>query len=228
MREVARISYTASDGVDIPAYLANPETGSPRPVVVVLRGVAGGDEGYTEIAARLASWGYVALVHGWQCRGSNPTDAEIESDLDAALAFLRGVPAADTEGICFAGFCKGGIYAFMGSAKYETVRAVVVFHGFAFRTLDETHRLQPIDLAGIIKVPVLLLHGTEDKSAPLDGMRELGAKLRRSSAATSLHEYAGAQHGFAVSTHPNYSVQHAKEAFKIAQDFLSTHLAEQS
>jgi len=228
MRKVARVSYAATDGVHIPAYLATPETGSPRPVVVVLRGVAGGDEGYTEIASRLAAWGYVALVHGWQCRGSNPTDAEIETDLDAALAFLRGLPAADTKAMCFAGFCKGGIYAFMGAAKYETVRAVVVFHGFAFRTLDETHRSQPIDLAGMIKAPVLLLHGTEDKSAPLDGMRELAAKLRRSSAHASLHEYTGAQHGFAVSTHPNYGVQHAREAFETTNDFLSAHLAKAS
>jgi dienelactone hydrolase len=42
--------------------------------VLILRGVAGPDDGYTEIAARLAGWGYVALVHGWKVRGSDPTD----------------------------------------------------------------------------------------------------------------------------------------------------------
>src|SRR4029077_5902948 len=46
----------------------------PHPVVLILRGVAGPDDGYTEIARRLAEWGYVALVHGWKVRGADPTD----------------------------------------------------------------------------------------------------------------------------------------------------------
>ena len=58
------VTFTSGDGeTRVPSYLATPDSAGPHPVVLILRGVAGPDEGYTEIARRLADWGYVALVH---------------------------------------------------------------------------------------------------------------------------------------------------------------------
>ena len=51
--------------------------------MLILRGVAGPDDGYTEIARRLAEWGYVALLHGWKVRGTDPPDAPVYDDLRA-------------------------------------------------------------------------------------------------------------------------------------------------
>ena len=45
------------------------------------------EAGYTEIARRLAEWGYVALLHGWKVRGDDPPDA-------LALALLPGISDA--------------------------------------------------------------------------------------------------------------------------------------
>ena len=68
---LASVSYTSGDGgTTIPSYLASPDGDGPHPAVLILRGVAGPDDGYTEIARRLAEWGYVALLHGWKVRGS--------------------------------------------------------------------------------------------------------------------------------------------------------------
>ena len=59
------VTFTSGDGeTSIPAYLAIPDRRGPHPVVLILRRVAGPDDGYTEFARRLAEWGYVALVHG--------------------------------------------------------------------------------------------------------------------------------------------------------------------
>jgi dienelactone hydrolase len=66
-----------------------------HPVVLILRGVAGPDDGYTEIARRLADWGYVALVHGWKVRGADPTDEPVYADLQGAMSFLGSVGQAD-------------------------------------------------------------------------------------------------------------------------------------
>jgi len=51
------VTFTSGDGETIvPSYLATPDCHGPRPVVLILRGVAGPDDGYTEIARRLAEW----------------------------------------------------------------------------------------------------------------------------------------------------------------------------
>src|SRR5256712_3636160 len=72
----------------------HPRTPRAHPVVLILRGVAGPDDGYTEIARGLAEWGYVALLHGWKVRGANPPDAPVYDDLKGALTFLRSVSLA--------------------------------------------------------------------------------------------------------------------------------------
>jgi carboxymethylenebutenolidase len=64
------VTFTSGDGeTSVPSYLATPDRDGRHPVVLILRGVAGPDDGYTEIALRLAEWGYLALVHGWKFAG---------------------------------------------------------------------------------------------------------------------------------------------------------------
>jgi len=83
---LASMSYTSRDGATtIPSYLARPNGDGPHPAVLILRGVAGPDDGYLEIARRLAEWGYAALLHGWKIRGANPPDPPVYDDLKGAL-----------------------------------------------------------------------------------------------------------------------------------------------
>src|SRR4030095_14542960 len=90
------VTFTSGDGeTRVPAYPAPPDRRGHHPVVLILRGVAGPDDGYTEIARRLAEWGYVALVHGWKVRGTDPTDEPVYADLHGAMTFLRSVDQAD-------------------------------------------------------------------------------------------------------------------------------------
>jgi len=53
------VTFTSGDGeTSVPSYLATPDGPGPYPVVLILRGVAGPDDGYTELARRLAEWGW--------------------------------------------------------------------------------------------------------------------------------------------------------------------------
>lgn len=143
------VTFTSGDGVTIiPSYLAIPDGGGPHPVVLILRGVAGPDDGYTEIAQRLAGWGYVALVHGWKVRGIDPTDEPVYADLQGAMSFLRSVAEADLERLAVFGFCRGGVHAFMAARAHPEIRVVVAFHGFAFRPAGAQPGVEPYDLAG--------------------------------------------------------------------------------
>src|SRR5213594_4627512 len=90
------VNFTSGDGATpIPSYLAVPDGAGPHPTVLILRGVAGPDDGYTEIAERLAGWGYAALMHGWKIRGNDPPDDLVDADTRGAVPYLRSVREAD-------------------------------------------------------------------------------------------------------------------------------------
>ena len=223
---LAPVTFTSGDGeTTIPSYLATPDGDGPHPAVLILRGVAGPDAGYTQIARRLAEWGYVALLHGWKIRGANPPDAPVYDDLRGALAFLRSVDRVDPTRLAVFGFCRGGVYAFMAARANPELRVIVVFHGFAFRSAQSQPGPEPYDLVEGVSVPTLVLHGTEDEQAPVEGMRRMEARMRALGKGCAFTYYDGARHGFAVRTHPGYDAQAAARSFDEARRFLETHLA---
>jgi carboxymethylenebutenolidase len=219
------VTFTSGDGeTAVPSYLATPDRRGPHPVVLILRGVAGPDDGYTEIARRLAEWGYVALMHGWKVRGANPPDEPVYADMQGAMTFLRSVGQADLKRLAVFGFCRGGVHAFMAARAHPEICALVVFHGFAFRSARSQPGAQPYDLAEGVTVPTLVLHGTEDEQAPIADMRRMEARMRDLGKVCTFTYYDGARHGFAVRTHPGYAEDAAKRSFDEARRFLAIHL----
>jgi carboxymethylenebutenolidase len=219
------VTFTSGDGkTSVPSYLATPDRPGRHPVVLILRGVAGPDDGYTEIAVRLAEWGYVALVHGWKVRGTDPMDEPVHADLRGAMTFLGSVGQANLEQLAVFGFCRGGVHALMAARAHAAIRVIVVFHGFAFRPAGAQPGAEPYDLAEGVSVPMLVLHGTEDERAPIEGMRRMEARMRALGKVCTFVYYEGARHGFAVRTHPGYAESAAQESFGEARRFLATHV----
>ena len=218
-----RASYPSGDGkTSIPACIATPEGPAPHPAILILRGVAGPEDGYTEITERLAGWGYLALLHGWKIRGDDPPDAPVEADLAGALAFLRSIPGVDCERLAVFGFCRGGVHALMAATAHPDIRLAIIFHGFAFRPEQARRGLQPYDLAQKISIPTLILHGTEDEQAPIEGMRRLEERVRSLGRPIEFKYYDGIRHGFAVRTHPGFDAPTAQASFVEAQKFIDT------
>jgi carboxymethylenebutenolidase len=219
------VTFTSGDGeTSIPSYLAIPERRGPHPVVLILRGVAGPDDGYTEIARRLAEWGYVALVHGWKIRGTDPGDEAVYADLRGAITFLESLGQVDLQRLAVFGFCRGGVHAVMAARAHPEIRVIVVFHGFAFRPAGAEPGVEPFDLAEGVNVPMLVLHGTEDERAPIEGMRRMEARMQALGKVCTFTFYDGARHGFAVRTHPGYAEDAARQSFDAARRFLATYL----
>ena len=223
--QLESVTFTSGDGETIvPSYLATPDGRGPHPVVLILRGVAGPDDGYTEIARRLAEWGYAALVHGWKVRGTDPTDGPVYADLQGAMGFLGSRGEVDLARLAVFGFCRGGVHALMAARAHPEIRAIAVFHGFAFRPAGAQPGAEPYDLAEGVSVPMLVLHGTEDERAPILDMRRMEARMRGLGKACAFVFYEGARHGFAVRTHPGYAADAAARSFDEAKRFLATHL----
>src|SRR5262249_30527935 len=219
------VTFTSGDGqTSVPSYLATPDRQGPHPVVLILRGVGGPDDGYTEIARRVAEWGYVALVHGWKVRGDTPTDEPVYADMQGAMTFLRSAGQADLKRLAVFGFCRGGVHAFMAAQAHPEIRVIVVFHGFAFRPARAQRGAEPYDLAKGVSVPVLVLHGTEDEQAPIADMRRMEARMQPLGKACTFVYYDTARHGFAVRTRPGFAADAARQSFDEARRFLATHL----
>ena len=219
--QTQRATYSSADGkTSIPAYFAAPEAPGPHPTILILRGVAGPEDGYTEITERLAEWGYAALLHGWKIRGDDPPDAIVGTDLGGALAFLRSVPAVDLSRLAVFGFCRGGVHALMAATAHPEIRLAIIFHGFAFRPAGAQPGVEPYDLTPKIAIPTLILHGIEDERAPIEGMRRLEERARNAGKPIEFKYYEGARHGFAVRTHPGYDAPTATASFAEARKFI--------
>jgi carboxymethylenebutenolidase len=216
--------YTSADGTAIESYFVAPEQ-QPAPAVLMLRGIAGPDSGYTSMADQLARSGYAALVHQWLVRGTDPADADLLADIAAAITFLQSRSDVDAARIAVFGYCKGGGQALLAAAAMPAIRAVVAFHGFSRRPdgADATHA-DPLTVVPQLSIPVLLLHGEDDQLSPLPSMRELAQALAARPAFSELHTYAGADHGFAVSTHKGFRAEAAGDSFKRGVAFLNQNL----
>jgi carboxymethylenebutenolidase len=224
MPELRSIAFTSGDGATpIPSYLAMPDGAGPHPTVLILRGVAGPDDGYTEIAERLAGLGDAALMHGWKIRGNDPPDDLVYADMQGTIAYLHSAREADMTRLAVFGFCRGGVRAFMAARAHDEVRAIVVFHGFAFRSPGAQPGAQPYDLVEAVNVPAPIMHRTEDEQAPLETMQRMEARMRTLGQACAFTYYFGARHGFGVRTHPGYEAAAATRSFEEARHFLDLH-----
>lgn len=220
-----QVTYLSGDGsTALEGYVAAPDGPGPYPAILVLRGVAGPEDGYVEICERLASWGLFAFLHGWKLRGDDPPDRPVEQDLEGAKTFLLERADVDTARLGVFGFCRGGVHALMAAAAHPEFRAAAVFHGFAFRPEQAQPGLQPFDLVEQVDVPVFIQHGTDDVQAPIEGMRKLEARAKALGKNFHFKYYNGVPHGFAVRTHPGFERNAAEASFAIARSFVDEFL----
>lgn len=225
MMQSERPTYLSGDGkTELSGYAAIPDAPGPHPAVLILRGVAGPEDGYTEIADRLAGWGYLGFLHGWKVRGDDPPDTVVTADLAGAMDHLRGRPDVDNSRLGVFGFCRGGVHSLMVAAAHQDIGLVIIFHGFAFRPEQAEPGLQPYDLAQKISVPTLIMHGTADEQAPIEGMRKLEESVRSLGRPITFKYYDGDPHGFAVRTHPGFVAATAKDSFEEAHRFITEHM----
>lgn len=123
------VTYTARDGLDIPAWVTTPRGGKqgPRPMVVLVHGgpwVRGGQWGWEPTAQFLASRGYVVLEP--EFRGSTGYGFKhfkaswkqwglaMQNDVADGARWAIGKGLADPARICIAGASYGGYATLMG------------------------------------------------------------------------------------------------------------------
>lgn len=217
-------------GGNIPAYRAMPGTGSNFPVVLVVQEIFGVHEHIKDICRRFAKAGYFAIAPELYARQGDVSqltdfqkimpivasvpDAQVMSDLDAAVAYAQSTGSADTSKLGITGFCWGGRIVWLYAAHSPQLKAGVAWYG---RLVGDPNPLQPrhpVDVAAELKAPVLGLYAESDNGIPLDTVERMRTAISAAGKNAEIVVYPAAQHGFYADYRPSYKQDAAQDAWQ--------------
>jgi carboxymethylenebutenolidase len=227
-------------GGEIPAYRAMPAKGGRFPIVLVVQEIFGVHEHIKDVCRRFAKEGYLAIAPELYARQGDPSkytdwkqlygeivlkvpDAQVMSDLDAAVAWAGKSGSGDVSRVAVTGFCWGGRIVWLYAAHSATLRAGVAWYG---RLVGESTELQPkypIDVVADLKAPVLGLYGGKDQGIPLADVEKMRAALAAAKNPSEIVVFPDAEHGFNADYRPSYRAEDAKEGWRRCLAWFREH-----
>lgn len=200
--ELTNVTYTDAAGNELNGYLAEPATPGPHPAVLLIHEWWGLNEGMIVLADALAEQGYVVLAAD-AYRGkvtesflraiwlvTTTPEAQTQGDLDAALAYLRGLENTDAERVATMGFCFGGGHSLqLGLRQSENLAVTIMYYG---AVVTEPELLRPLTDGQ----PVLGIFAEEDEQIFPADVLEFEAALNSLNIPNEITIYPGVGHGF--------------------------------
>jgi carboxymethylenebutenolidase len=249
---LAQVVTTSADGLvagevkvpagdaDIPAYRAMPASGGPFPTVLVVHEIFGVHEYIKDVCRRWAKLGYYAIAPDLYARvgdASSETDmkkimadivskipdAQVLSDLDAALAFARASGSADVSRAAVTGFCWGGRESWLYAAHNPSLKAAIAWYGPLGGAPSALKPKNPPDIVGDLKVPVLGLYGGKDAGITAPQIAAMREKLAAAGGASKIIVYDDTGHAFHADYRPSYNKADAEASWKEATAWLKDH-----
>jgi carboxymethylenebutenolidase len=239
-------TVTTDDGA-CPVTLATPDGGGPWPGIVMYPDAGGARPLFTEMAARLADFGYAVLMpdvyyrHGdWAPvdMGNVFNDAGARKRLFALMAtvtpdvmardavaffeYLASRPEVSGDTFGTTGYCMGGRTSLVVAGRVpEWVAAAMSFHGGNLVSDDAG---SPHLLAGRIRAAVYVGAAENDPSFTTGQAQTLDAALTDAGVEHVITFYAAA-HGFAVRDNAPYDEAAAQRHWTAMNDFFGAHLS---
>jgi len=226
--EAGEVKVPVADG-QIPAYRAMPSAGGPFPVVLVVQEIFGVHEHIKDICRRFAKLGYLAVAPEMYARQgdvsglkdiqevikvvSKVPDAQVMSDLDAAVAWAKSTGKADTAKLAVTGFCWGGRVVWLYSAHNPAVKAGVAWYGRLVGQPDPLRPENPIDVVGKLKAPVLGLYGGDDDGIPVATVEQMRAAIKAAGRPDEIVLYPATPHGFHADYRDSYRKDKAEDGW---------------
>ncbi|HKA40072.1 MAG TPA: dienelactone hydrolase family protein [Burkholderiales bacterium] len=224
-------------GGTIPAYVAYPEKGNAFPMVLVVQEIFGVHEHIKDVCRRLAKVGYVAAAPELYYRQGDPSklsdnkeifaqivskvpDAQVMSDLDATVAWARGLGLAHKSKLAITGFCWGGRITWLYAAHNQGVKAGVAWYGRVVGDKNNMTPTNPIDVVDRINAPVLGLYGGADAGIPNDTVDKMRAALKAAGKKSDIHTYPDTPHAFHADYRPSYRKEQAEDGWKRLRAWL--------
>jgi len=202
--------------VRLDAYLPDTPAG-PFPAVIALHGAGGNVAGMEKYATALAAHGFaVYVLHYFDRTGTESADkATIVRNFPSwmktlwdAISFVETQPHVDRERIALLGFSLGAYLSLANSAIDPRVKAVVEFFGGMPKEMNLFMRRL---------CPVLILHGENDQTVPVEEAYRLQKLLEKKKIPYEMKIYPDEGHGF------EYEIW--RDAGERSLQFLKKHLA---
>lgn len=214
------------------AFLALPPAGS-GPGLVLWQEIFGVNAHIRALAAQYALAGYVVLApdvfwrqaprielgydDGDRQRGmalaKQLKPDEVQADIRAAVAALKGTPATAGAKLGAIGYCLGGRLAFQTAALTD-IDAAVAYYGGGIHT--------QLELAAQISCPMLFHFAGRDDHIPPEAVAQVRTAM--GDKADAVHVYPDAQHGFNCWARASYHVPSAALALGRSLTFLAQRL----
>jgi carboxymethylenebutenolidase len=201
--------------IRLDAYLPD-NASAPLPAVIALYGAGGNISGMERYASVLATQGFaVYLLNYFDRTGTEFADKQIifrnfplwMKTLWDAISFVEKQPQVDASRIALLGFSLGAYLSLATSAIDPRVRIVVEFFGGMPKEMKLFMRRL---------CPVLILHGEDDATVPVEEAYNLQKLLEKKNIPYEIKIYPKVGHGFETETW--------KDAGQRSLQFLQKHL----
>ena len=195
-------------GDRVEGYLAKPKGNGPFPAIVVLPDCIGLTPFLREtLTARLAAWGYVALViDSWTSRnaqagcllnGQEPPGVDRIADAYGGLFYLAGLPFVQRDRVGLLGFATGGVFV-LTLAEPQTQSSVVNAENLGFKAgLAYYSPCAALGQTQKTAFPLLILIGRDDQRTRVQSCEEAARPASAEGNPIEVHVYPGVKHGFA-------------------------------
>jgi carboxymethylenebutenolidase len=226
--------------LQIPAYLAQPNTPGSYPGVVVIQEIFGVNSHIRNVTERIAREGYVAIAPpifqriapGFET-GYTPSDIEIGrnyaaqttsqdllSDIQVAIDYLKTLPQVKKDGFGCIGFCFGGHVAYLASTLQD-IKATASFYGAGITTRTPGGGNPTINSTRDIKGTLYAYFGMADSSIPVEQVDEIEAELEKYKISHRVFRYDGADHGFFCDQRASYNQNAAADAWEQVKELFA-------
>jgi len=206
-------------------------------VVLVVQEIFGVHEHIKDVCRRLAKLGYIAAAPELYYRQgdasklsdikeiltqivSKVSDAQVMSDLDATVAWARGLGMAHKSKLAITGFCWGGRIVWLYAAHDKGVKAGVAWYGRVVGESTPMTPKHPIDLVARINAPVLGLYGGADAGIPVNTIEKMRDALKSAGKKAEFVIYPDTPHAFNADYRPSYRKQAAEDGWRRLRDWL--------
>ena len=243
------LSIAAADGM-AEAIVASPPGGA-GPGVLFFMDAFGLRPRIADMAAEIASWGYVVLVPNvfyrdgtvavlapqrdlstpegreafWRIartRLENLTTDRAVRDITAYLTALRGLPGVSPGPGGVVGFCMGARLAIRAAGRHpDLVAACAGFHGGGLVTDAPDSPHRELATA---RAEFVFGHADNDRSLTPEDSDALGAALADAGLTARNEIYAGAQHGYTMADTASWNEAAFVRAFANLKDLLARTL----
>lgn len=243
MVEIRTMGTTVPNGdLQIDAYLAEPIGTGPFPAVIVIQEIFGVNAHIRDVAERIAREGFVAIAPAIYQRTApgfevgysqedtalgrtykdQTTAAELLSDLQATIAYLRSLPAVKPDGFGAIGFCFGGHVVYL-AATLPQIKATAAFYGGGIATMTPGGGAPTVTRTPEIQGILYAFFGTQDPLIPIEQIDQIETALQTHQINHRVFRYPTG-HGFFCDQRQDYNPAAAADAWEQVKQLFRDNL----